>query len=78
MAAFKTVDQLAKAYKDGKLNKAKSKAVVNDDGTVTVSAVPVDKKTKKAVAGALPEVVFTGNVKDLLKLLLKKLGIPVA
>ncbi len=77
MSAYKTVAQLAKGYKDGKINRTKAKAVVAD-GKVTVSAIPVDKKTKKAIVGATAEVVFEACAEATLKELLKKSGVPVA
>ena len=76
MAQYKTLAQLAKAYKDGGLSK-KSKVVV-EDGTAKVSAVPVDKKSKKAIAGAAPEVVFEACAGQLLKDALKLAGVPMA
>ncbi len=73
---YKTLSQLAKAYKDGKLSK-KSKLVV-DDGKATVTAAPVDKKTLKPVKDAEAVVVFEMDTAQLLRDALKLSGVPTA
>lgn len=76
MAQFKTLAQLSKAYKDGKLSK-KDKLCLSGK-SAKVMAVPVDKKTKKPVVGATPEVVFEATSDQLLLDALKLAGVPVS
>lgn len=73
---FKSLKALSKAYADGKILK-KNKLVLNDDGTATVTAVPLDKEGKP-VKGAAAEVVFSVTQKDLLQEAIKLAGVPVA
>ncbi len=73
---FKTLGQLSKAYKDGKLLR-KNKLVIDGD-TARVSAVPLDKQTQKPVKGAEAVVVFECPASTLVADALKLAGIPLA
>ncbi len=73
---FKSLTQLAKAFKEGKISK-RSKLTLSDDGNAVVAAVPTDKQGKP-IKGAAAEVVFQSTSNQVLRDALKLAGIPVA
>src|SRR5580692_6112838 len=75
---YKTLGQLAKAYKTGKLNKKKNKLTIDSTGLVRVwVASNIDKKTKKPAVGApLDTVVFESSVDKIVQSILRSMIIP--